>query len=171
MIVGRFSTMYLPPITGILLIDCWNVRTETVSTKQNINFFYQNILNTVETLQIDCVINAMTCADTQTLDPILESIVAKFLHSTEKLDEFIAIAHANQINHWYVAGQSWQMCVHQNDIGLNNLSKLSDLNFYSDFNSFLKIDGTVVRHDNFVNDTLSWKFVPRFGYHLTQGVL
>lgn len=171
MIVGRFPTMYLPPINGIVLIDCWNVRKDSVPIRQNINTFYQNILNTTKTLQIDCVINAMTRADTQTLEPTLALIDAKFLHLTEKLDEFINLARALEIDHWYVAGQSWQMCVHYNNIGLKNLSKLSDLNFYCDSRSFLKINGTVVEHDDFVNDELTWKFVPRFGYQLTQGVL
>jgi hypothetical protein len=170
MIVGRYPTMYSPPISGMLLIDCWNVTEQPIPTKQNINYFYQNILRTVDTLNIECVINAMTRSDTQTLDTTLESIATKCRYSTQWLDEFIKITQSTQIKHWYVVGQSWQMCVHNNDIGLNNLAKSLDLNFYSDLKSFLKINGTVVEHNDFVNDELSWKFVPRFGYHLTQGV-
>lgn len=169
MIVGEHSTKYTPPILGVVLIDCCDVNNQSVPTKQQINYFYQNILTTVNDLDIKCVVNAMTRADTQTLEPTLCLIAPT--HLTESLSEFIDLANSKQITHWYVVGQSWQMCVHENNIGLNNLAKLLDLNFYSNLTSFLKINGSTVEHEDFINDKLSWKFVPRFGYQLTQGVL
>jgi hypothetical protein len=163
--------MYLPPIRGVLLIDCWDVDSQPLLTKQSINYFYQNILYAAKALDVECVINAMTRTDTQLLANTLCAIPTRSFYSTEALSKFTELAQVEKINHWYVVGQSWQMCVHNNDIGLKNLSKLPNLSFYANLKSFLKINGNVVDHDDFVNDSMSWNFVPRFGYQLIQGVL
>ena len=171
MIVKKLPTLYIPPITGVVLIDCWDVDNQPLVTKQNINYFYQNVLDTVKTLNIECVVNAMTRTDTQLLANTLCEIPTKSFYSTKALSKFVELAQFEKINHWYTVGQSWQMCVHDNDIGLKNLSTLSNLSFYANLKSFLKINGNTVEHSDFDNDSMLWNFVPRFGYQLIQGVL
>ena len=75
----------------------------------------------------------------------------------------------SECKNWLVVGQTWQMCVHDNNMGLKQFTKLSQdfgLNFYATDYSFLKDDGTCANDNDFVNDTLKWTRIMHFGYQL-----
>ena len=80
------------------------------------------------------------------------------------------IVHNASIKNWLVAGRSWRMCTHSNDLGLNNLAELAsrfDVNFYATDTSFLKSDDTnTAQFDDFSADTLNWVEIKNFGYQL-----
>jgi len=77
---------------------------------------------------------------------------------------------SGQVKNWLVVGRSWQMCVHNNGLGLNNLAELSSrfsLNFYATDYSFLKEDNeTTAGPAEFESDELEWLSVNNFGYQL-----
>lgn len=75
-----------------------------------------------------------------------------------------------KVRNWLVVGCSWQMCVHNNGLGLNNLSELAsrfNLNFYATDYSFLRADNiTKATQTDFESDELEWTMINNFGYHL-----
>lgn len=77
---------------------------------------------------------------------------------------------SGQVKNWLVAGRSWQVCVHDNHLGLNNLAELAErfnLNFYATDYSFLKPDNeTTATQADFDCDELEWEIVTNFGYRL-----
>ena len=166
---------YKPPIAGIILIDCWENDRPAESFKNSIGYFYQNLINRIKTFDIKCVVNAMTRSSTMSVSVDLKAEIldSTLNFTTQDLPEFVDICNNklnNQITHWYVVGQSWQMCTHENDIGLPKLSTLTDINFYADQKSFLKVDGATVGHEDFIEDYLYWEYLTNFGYKLlTQG--
>jgi hypothetical protein len=75
-----------------------------------------------------------------------------------------------RVQNWLIAGRTWQMCVHYNKLGLNNLAALSaryNINFYATDYSFLK-DGlqTTAQLKDFECDSLNWMEICNFGYQL-----
>lgn len=65
----------------------------------------------------------------------------------------------NKITNWLILGRTWNMCVHDNSIGLQYLCKTAPgfgLNFYAVDGGFQKSDGTVVSKEDFENDKLTW---------------
>ena len=66
---------------------------------------------------------------------------------------------ANKITNWLILGRTWNMCVHDNSIGLHSLCKTAPgfgLNFYAIDGGFQKFNGTVVSKEDFENDKLTW---------------
>jgi hypothetical protein len=60
---------------------------------------------------------------------------------------------------WLVVGQSWQNCVHNNDIGLQRFSEILDyykMNFYVREEFVLNTDDQNPTETDFSNDTLNW---------------
>jgi hypothetical protein len=75
----------------------------------------------------------------------------------------------SECKNWLIVGQSWQNCVHNNHMGLKQFAKLSnefDINFYATDYSFLKDSGGCANDNDFVDDTLSWTRIIKFGYQL-----
>jgi hypothetical protein len=81
---------------------------------------------------------------------------------------------------WLVVGQSWNLCVHSNNLGLKNIAKLSqncDLNFYAIDQGFCMKTNPVpavgseyiiptAGRQEFENNSLQWAEIPDFGYKL-----
>ena len=80
---------------------------------------------------------------------------------------------------WLIVGQSWNLCAHDNNIGLKNIAKLSkscDLNFYEIDQGFCMktYSGLAVELDfiptagrqEFENDSIEWAEIIDFGYKL-----
>lgn len=85
-----------------------------------------------------------------------------FVHLNEEIFD-------HDVRNWYLAGQSWNMCVHESAMGLEQLHEISDLygyNFFVDLNSFIKIDGTPVTDEDLAQDRFIWDFHVRFGWEL-----
>jgi hypothetical protein len=155
---------YVPPIQGIILIDCWQIKDHATEVQQAATHFYHNLINRCQRFDFNCIIIDTIIDDShRKLD---QSFVDKF---GSKIIQNKTIQNFAEIKHWYVAGLSWDLCVHKNTIGLENLSQLTKSNkvyFYSDFFSFFKIDGQQVSNKDFENDSLPWEFLASFGYQL-----
>ena len=80
-----------------------------------------------------------------------------------------------------MAGQTWKICVHNNDIGLRRIARASsqafttshcelinDFDFYADQISFRNDQNMLVEHQDFIEDELQWEYLPWFGYKLIQ---
>jgi hypothetical protein len=75
----------------------------------------------------------------------------------------------SQCKNWLVVGQSWQNCVHNNNMGLKQFAKLScnfDINFYATDYSFLKDNSICATANDFDQDMLNWNKIIGFGYQL-----
>jgi hypothetical protein len=76
----------------------------------------------------------------------------------------------NQFKNWLVVGQTWQMCTHENSIGLRSLRRLiyENFNFYTIDSGFCKIDGELVHHSDYATDKLQYELIYDFGYRLLR---
>ena len=165
---------YEPKIHAVILIDCWDVADQNIPIKHSIQNFYHDLLLDLKKHKIQIVVNAMTQRHMLRADPVIKSHLFdhKCVVDLESLQDFRLFANEqlnNNITNWYVAGQSWNMCVHENDIGLNNLSKFTNngsIGFYSTIKSFLKFNGQTVDHEDFEKDALGWEHLNWFGYRL-----
>jgi hypothetical protein len=70
------------------------------------------------------------------------------------------------IKNWLVVGNTWQICTHCRDLGLINLSKIKDLNFYGADWGFIKLDNQHCTEDDFKQDRLNWKKIDEHFYKL-----
>jgi hypothetical protein len=178
MVVGRTTYNPSASIHGLILIDCWdytNMPSIHDDKAQQLSYFYRNLINRVQQFDIKYVVNAMTHSDTNCIDPIIKQEILD-CHSTAFIvswDEFLDIAMGQldrSVANWYVAGQTWQLCVHNNSIGLETMSKSKDFTFYADEFSFLKNPAVRVDHEDFKADHLEWQFHSGFGYQLWRTV-
>jgi hypothetical protein len=81
-----------------------------------------------------------------------------FVHPSEFF-YYVGNHLANKITNWLILGRTWNMCVHNNSIGLHNLCRTAPgfgLNFYAIDGGFQKSDGTIVTKEDFENDTMTW---------------
>ena len=161
---------FVPPIQGIILIDCWQIKDHAPEIQQLAIHFYRNLINRCQQFDSKCIIIDTIVADDQhRLDQeFVDKFDLKIIQNKSTWPDIIE--DFSNIQHWYVAGLSWNMCVHKNSIGLENLSQITKSNnvfFYSDFFSFFKIDGQRVLDKDFENDSLPWELLPGFGYQLT----
>lgn len=164
---------FAPTVNGVVLIDCWDYSNIQLPKKQAVTDFYINLINNIKRFNIKYVINAMTHTDKNSIDQqINNKILADISHcSVEMWNGFVDIVQQQSdksVNKWYVAGQSWNMCVHHNNIGLNAMARanLDGIEFYADHRSFLKEPGSAVLHEDFILDSKSWFHYERFGYKL-----
>lgn len=78
--------------------------------------------------------------------------------------------HLNQqVNHWFVAGQTWQMCTHQRPLGLNSLPSISQrtgCEFYTAPWAMLDQNLDPITEQHFANDHLTWQPSGKLGYRL-----
>jgi hypothetical protein len=166
-------TLYIPDITGVILIDCWNLSDQNIAIKESIRCFYYNLIQDVKRYTVSTVINAMTQThlyqpDVQIKQELFAGRKVLNMDTMQAFDRYLQQT-PNAPQHWYVAGQSWNMCVHDNDMGLKSFNtKMSRhaVNFYATEKSFLHLDGTEVGYQDFEKDYLDWKFLNWFGYQL-----
>jgi hypothetical protein len=79
---------------------------------------------------------------------------------------------ANKITNWLILGRTWDMCVHDNSIGIQHLCKTASgfgLNFYAVDGGFQKSDRTVVSTEDFENDKFTWTRTKDSMYKLKLG--
>jgi hypothetical protein len=83
-------------------------------------------------------------------------------HYIVNYDDFLfhwSRSGSHRAQNWLVVGQSWQNCVHNNDVGLLNFSSNLDfyrMNFYVMEEFVLKEDDTNPTETDFSNDRLNW---------------
>lgn len=170
------ATRIMPAVDGLVLIDCWDysdIPDVHVKKRPFIENFYSNLISNIKNFDIKYVVNAMTNPDTTTVDQNISNQILNH-HPRCKLQsykDFINLCEHDlnkTVTKWYVAGQAWNLCLHHNSIGLNNMSKnkIQDIEFYADQRSFLKETGEVVWHEDFVNDLHSWSHYRDGGYKL-----
>jgi hypothetical protein len=87
------------------------------------------------------------------------------------VDDFIhhcQIHLGNQCKNWLVVGQTWQMCTHDNSIGLHSLRRFiyDNFNFYTIDSGFCKLDGSLVNYVDYETDKLQYELIYNFGYRL-----
>jgi hypothetical protein len=84
------------------------------------------------------------------------------------------IKHANNmvphIKDWLVVGASWQICVHHRPLGLVNLSRLKQFNFYATDWGFVKSNNQLVNNKDFETDQLQWSKINDHIYLLNATV-
>jgi len=95
--------------------------------------------------------------------------------TTEDFVWFCSEYMSGPIQHWLVAGQTWQMCTHSHALGLPKLAHLSkphSLNFYATDYSFCTMTEQTATLQDFEQDSLQWELIKDFGYRLLpQGPL
>ena len=160
----------IPKINGVILIDCWdysNMPDIHQKKKILVKNFYQNIINNLKKFQVRFVVNAMTQVDINQVDQqIRDQLLNKIEHCNIQSWKDFLTCNTKSVDQWYVAGQTWNYCVHNNDIGLKNMSQSSHNNFYADQFSFMKESCELALHDDFSKDSHSWQYLKWFGYKL-----
>ena len=120
-------------------------------------------------LQLIKTCNNYTVSDTMKTQVFGASTFA--LYSIESFVKHVAklVPH---IQNWLVIGAEWQLCTHYRDLGLQNLSKLPQFNFYGADWGFVKkthCSGySTVSQEDFEKDKLNWKKIDNHLYLLTH---
>jgi hypothetical protein len=98
----------------------------------------------------------------------LFSGIKKQLHNLDTcyyivtIEDFLSHWHTQgpmRAQHWLVVGQSWQICVHNNNVGLNQMAqaaKFHHMNFYVTEEYLLNDTDQNPTEIDFSNDTLQW---------------
>jgi len=168
---------FRPEIDGVILIDCWDYTNWTGPGKQLkipvIDNFYINLSNQIKNFKnVFRIIDATTQLNTNKFSERLNQELKSVAPMTfiDDCDKFINFCENNPgIKNWLVAGQSWGLCVHDNNMGLRAFQPLINshqLNFYATEFSFLKESGYRVEHKDFLMDNLEWEYLNYFGYRL-----
>ena len=72
----------------------------------------------------------------------------------------------NNVKNWLLIGQTWDVCVHDDQLGLNKLSKFPG-NIYITPWSIFKTDYSDITQQDIDNDpSVSWKTINNFGWKL-----
>lgn len=153
-------------IQGLILIDCWEAVAGRATGK-----FYQNLLQHLKKFNITHVVSA---AYTTTVGESTD--MSNYLYQNlKKHSKVVTIIDSNQfekycqtinIHKWFVAGKSWQQCVHSRPMGLINFSRIKNVTFYSDHYAFIKDDDSTTTQQDFKEDLLFWQTVDNTGYRL-----
>jgi hypothetical protein len=155
-------------INGLILIDCWEPDSNMALTKANkkrnksTNKFFINLADNLKKFNFEIIINAAT-HNLSTSAVVLNCLPAhKITNITTQREFFELKKHKawEKINHWLVAGTTWQICVHLNDMGLCSFTTMMrqhpELNFYGAPWGFLKHNLTTTTDEDFANDHLTW---------------
>ena len=179
---------FRPAIDGLILIDCWDYSTYPMHEDKflHLKVFYQNLADHIKKFNIQYVINAMSQSDKNQVDRCIDrEILSQIPHCTiSTWDEFIHClvdTLDRSVTQWYLAGQTWKVCVHSNDIGLRRIARatslafteplselINEFDFYVDQISFRNKLNELVEHQDFIEDELQWEYLPWFGYKLIQ---
>lgn len=169
---------YAPDMQGVILIDCWEYADMPAVhdwKKARIENFYSILVDNLKQWNITHVVNAMTHGTANKIsDHIRLNLLDRVNHSNiESYKDFKALCGdlSNTVSRWYVAGQSWNLCVHNNDIGLNNLARDMPLGikFFADIRSFLMENGMAVHHEEFLADQHTWNLYRHDGMYRLEG--
>ena len=179
-------------IHGVILIDCWDYSGDdsghSDQKKQNFDEFYQQLISHINSMGIKYIIDSSSYHSNTKIDRnIHNNLVEHYINfSADNWDKcMIVLSDLQQqgFTNWYVVGNSWQNCVHANDIGLRNLSRnyidlaqygpygwfQPDIHcppdgvfFFADDYSFIKDTNSgqllTATHSEFDQDSLDWKF-------------
>jgi hypothetical protein len=173
--ITSFRSKFVPAITGLILIDCWDYSSTPdihALKKNQVKHFYQNLATNIKRFPIKYVIDATTQLDQNQIDTYIDQEILQQIPSRHlpHWDDFAKYCTQDpDVNQWYVAGQTWNMCVHWNDIGLHSMANRAGNGqaFYADRWSFLKNSCDPVLHEDFEKDqTCHWEYLKWFGYKL-----
>jgi hypothetical protein len=178
---SEYNNFYMPLLSQLIKFDlkcivnaAYNVdlSTQDISIRNTLKTYYwpeskiQNA-NIVQNLVKNCGASNKTSV-------LFEEVLMHKIPSVMLLefDDFVhhwQMVLDCQVNHWLVVGQAWKSCVHNRQMGLDNMYRNTqhhDLNFYALTDGFKTDDGTVTTHKNFQQDNLPWELVKDFGYKL-----
>lgn len=134
---------------GVVLIDCW----EPPAWKRWVNYLYKNIEQQIQQTKPVAVINASYG------DATKSAYLKKYVtHTVNSFDEFVSLAQELNTSTWICMGRDWQICVHNNAVGLLSLQR-ANMTVICTVGTCSKSSGEFVSHEDFLNDTLSW--IPR----------
>ena len=156
-------------IQGLILIDCWEPSEHHNEQK----VFYQNLIQQIAKFDIRYVVSACYSSDLNIPAPLSRYLYKNLQKHSNIVDilntkNFVEFCQSHKLTKWFVAGITWQICVHTREMGLNNFSQLRGIDFYSDHYGFLKEDGTQTGLRDFQQDKLMWSLVPEIGYQLCK---
>jgi hypothetical protein len=114
------------------------------------------------------------CAASNSSSTLISETLLKNYNSVMLLDLKDFIFHwkynlNSDVNHWLVAGHSWQMCLHNRPLGLERMYRDttdSKLNFYVVPDLVQTDTDNALTRDDFCQDQLPWREIPGFGYQL-----
>jgi len=173
--------MTISHVTGLILIDCWeNDHLRANSNKNTKRYvlpkqkFFTDLVHNLKRFNFAGVIDASTNLNSNpniSLDQGQKTsvIVQEYLYQHTNVanvitqSEFFELRKHmpwKNINHWLVAGITWQICVHVNHIGLCSFSTMSrqhkGLHFYGAPWGFLKFNMQSTLSKDFDTDLLTW---------------
>jgi hypothetical protein len=175
--IASFKRGVRPKIDGVILIDCWDYSMHPTHElkDQQLKIFYQNLVEHLKQFKIQYVVNAMTHSDINQIDSYLEKELLSqipncALDTWEDFNVCLTDTLKGSVTQWYIAGQTWKICVHNNSIGLKRIAreKYAGFDFYADQLSFRDKTNNLVEHHDFVADENSWEYLKSFGYRLIQ---
>jgi hypothetical protein len=155
-------------IQGLILIDCWEAVAGRATGK-----FYQNLLQHLEKFNITNVVSAAyttTVGESADMSNYLYNNLKKHSEVVSILDPGQLVDYCQKVNiyKWFVAGKSWQQCVHSRPMGLINFAQMKGITFYSDDYAFIRDDDFTTSQQDFKEDSLFWQTVDNTGYRLVQ---
>ena len=161
--------MIVSQINGLILIDCWEpdeyYPPSKLSKRQGKakQIFYKNLVENLKSFNFAGIINAGT-HQIKTVVQVQDylSTQSNVFVLARQLDFFKLRKHKpwKNIHHWLVAGTTWQVCAHLNDMGLCSFSTMMrqhpELNFYGTSWGFLKHNLETATAEDFAGDLLTW---------------
>ena len=168
---------FSPQLDGVILIDCWDYSMHPMHElkDQQLKVFYRSLVNRLKQFKIQYVINAMTHGNVNQIDGYLEKELLSqvpncTIDTRDQFDTCVTQTLRRSVTQWYIAGQTWGVCVHNNDIGLKRIARepYAGFDFYTDQVSFRNKSNGLVEHQDFIEDELGWEYLPWFGYRLIQ---
>jgi len=156
-------------INGLILIDCWEpdeyYPPSKLSKRQGKakQIFYKNLVENLKSFNFAGIIDAGT-HQIKTAAQVQDylSTQSNVFVLAKQLDFFKLRKHKpwKNIHHWLVAGTTWQVCAHLNDMGLCSFSTMirqhPELNFYGASWGFLKHNLETATAEDFAGDLLTW---------------
>jgi hypothetical protein len=156
-------------INGLILIDCWEpdeyYPPSKLSKRQGKakQIFYKNLVENLKSFNFAGIIDAGTHqikTAVQVQDYL--STQSNVFVLAKQFDFFKLRKHKpwKNIHHWLVAGTTWQVCAHLNDMGLCSFSTMirqhPELNFYGTSWGFLTHNLETATAEDFAADLLTW---------------
>ena len=131
---------------GVVLIDCW----EPPAWKRWVNDLYKNIEQQIQKSRPAAVVNA--AYGDATKSAYLKKHVT---HSVNSFDEFVSLAKELEISTWICMGRDWQICVHNNAVGLLSLQR-ANITVICTVGTCSESTGEFITAQDFQDDMLPW---------------
>ena len=176
--IRRSAPLKAPDISGIIIIDCWEPDPGIGPTKQIfLQEFYDNLVFRLKHLNpcvvVDATIHYPGSALSHTVNDWMEQYPNERCTSTiefQQLWKTLRKTYNNKLANWLVVGVEWNICVHNNELGLVNLALLSHttnekINFYGTDWGFWRWHpgrqmvekSCVINQQDYANDLLTWQ--------------